>query len=368
MNLYFDNSSTSFPKPPEVALAMKDCISNVMGNYSRGENYSNLLIAERFYETRTMLSEMFNISHSENVIFTQNATLGMNTILFGLDLRDKHVLISPLEHNCVMRPLEYLRQNNNLQYEILPSEKDGSIKIGSIIKSIKKNTALIIVNHVSNVNGVTQDISKIKGVAPDISLLIDAAQSAGSERIDVSSWGIDYLVFTGHKSLFGPSGTGGFYIKKPETIKSFIYGGTGSVSDSLDMPSFTPDKFEAGTPNIPGIFGLWAALRHQPKTFDKMPLYKFINEIRAYPELNVYCAEAEESQGNLLSITHKTKNLTDFSNEMRKKYDIKTRIGMHCASMSHKHLNTYPVGTMRISFSPYHSATDYERLKEAIMT
>jgi len=366
MNLYFDNSSTSYPKPSEVARAMKDCIDEVMGNYSRGGYYSNLCIAEKFYETRTMLAELFNIIKSENIIFTPNATVGMNYVLFGLDLRGKHILISPLEHNCVMRPLEYLRKNNNIKYDMLPAEKDGRIKIDSIEKSIQKNTALIIINHVSNVNGVIQDISNIKRVAPDIPLLIDAAQSAGAEEIDVVNWGIDYLVFTGHKSLFGPSGTGGFYIHNPESIKTLIHGGTGSLSDSYEMPAFTPDKFEAGTPNIPGVYGLWAALKHHPKSFDRELLSSFFKHLKEQDYLNVYCAETIENQGSLFSITHKQLKLTDFANKLCTDHDIKTRIGLHCSPASHRFLGTYPEGTMRISFSAYHRASDLEKLKEAI--
>jgi selenocysteine lyase/cysteine desulfurase len=314
-----------------------------------------------------LLAKLFSIDNTENIIFTPNATSGMNAILFGLGLKNKHVLISPLEHNCVMRPLEYLKNNHYLSYDVLPAGIDGKIIIESVKKSLKKNTALIVVNHMSNVNGVIQDIKQIKAAAPDIPLLVDAAQSAGAETIDVKNWGIDYLVFTGHKNLLGPAGTGGFYVKNPETINTFIYGGTGSMSTSIDMPTFTPDKYEAGTPNIPGIFGLHAALKYKPTPFDKKILTKFIKNIKDNDDINLYNAEKETDQGALLSITHKVMRLSDFMNRVNKNKNIMTRVGLHCSPASHMYLGTYPEGTMRISFSSYHTKNDVEELLDAIM-
>ena len=284
MNLYFDNSTTSYPKPPEVGAAMLYCINNLKGSYSRGFSNDSQKIAEVFFETKELLSKIINAESSENIIFTPNATTATNTILNGLSLKNKRVIISPLEHNAIMRYL----YNNKIKYDILPSNPDGSIIPEKISNYIKKNTALIIINHTSNVNGVIQDISQIKKYVTNTPILIDAAQSIGVEKIDVLNWDIDYLVWTGHKGLLGPSGTGGFYIKNPQTIKPFIYGGTGSVSDSFCMPDFIPDKFEAGTPNIPGIFGLHAALKNKPKSIDKSLILDFIDSLKKETDFNIF--------------------------------------------------------------------------------
>lgn len=364
MNLYFDNAATSFPKPDIVAETVFDCLKNIKGNYGRGSSKENIKIAEVFYETRELLAKLFNIKKSENIIYTLNASSAMSTILFGLNLQNKQVLISPLEHNCVMRPLEYLKNHGILEYDFLPSKKDGKIIATEIKKHIKSNTALIIINHESNVNGLIQDIASIRNQVPDIPLLIDSAQSAGLETINVTELDIDFLVFTGHKGLFGPTGTGGFYVKNSQLLKPLIFGGTGSRSDSLQMPDFNPDKFEAGTPNIPGIFGLWSALKNPPPKTDKPMIRNFIHFLKNNSNFNVFCAENDEDQGSVISLTHH--RLTEIYNTLCQKFEITTRLGLQCSPVAHKYLNTFPTGTLRISFSPYHSEEDILFLQNAL--
>ena len=377
MNKYFDNSATSYPKDPLVAETVATCLRDIKGSFSRGHTKDSIRIAEVFFETREMLAKLFNADKSENIIFTQNATMAMNNVLFGLDLYKKHVLVSPLEHNCVMRPLEFLRKSKILKYNILPANPDGSIIYEKIKKQIKKNTALIVINHTSNVNGLTQDINQIRKYIGNIPLLIDAAQSAGHENIDISKADIDYLVFTGHKGLYGPCGTGGFYLKDLNSLKSFVYGGTGSRSDSFDMPEFTPDKFEAGTPNIPGIFGLWAALKALPAltscqseisaTITSVPINSFIDFLKSKTDFEIYSAIEKEKQAPLVSISHKSLKITDIANDLYRKHEIATRLGLHCAPAAHRFLGTYPEGTIRLSFSRYHTPEDIEYLENSIL-
>ena len=367
MNKYFDNASTSFPKPDIVVETMVDCIKNIMGSYNRGSTKNNIHIAEIFFETRELLANLFNADKSENIIFTQNATTAMNQILFGINLYKKHVLVSPLEHNCVMRPLEFLKKNNIIKYSILPANPDGSIILEKIKSQIKKKTALIVINHASNVNGIIQNIQNIRKYVDDIPLLIDAAQSAGISNIDIKNSGIDFLVFTGHKALYGPTGTAGFYIKNPECMKPLVYGGTGSNSDSFDMPTFTPDKFEAGTQNIPGIFGLWAALKTLSPIQNHLPIVTNIIEfLKKNTDFDIHCAFDQNQQAPIFSISHKNKNITEIANNLYSKHEIVTRLGLHCTPATHKFLGTYPQGTIRFSFSKFHSENDFEYLKKII--
>ena len=369
MNTYFDNATTSFPKPAVVPEAIFNCLNHTKGSYGRGTTSHNLKIAEVFYQAREMTAKLFNAESPDNIIFTASATIAMNTILFGLDLHKKHVLVSPMEHNCVMRPLEYLKSQGVLEYDILPAHPDGSVNFDEFSKQIKHNTALIIINHVSNVNGVTQKLEQFKHYTPNIPLLVDAAQSAGLEKIDIIDSNIDYLVFTGHKALFGPSGTGGAYIKDPKSVKTFIYGGTGSVSNSLDMPEFTPDKFESGTPNVPGVFGLWAALSNPTPVGSYKPLIiDFIDFLKNKTDFMVYCAHDKEQQGSLISIKHKTQKLEIIADRLYKEFEIITRVGIQCAPLAHMHLRSHPEGTLRFSFSPLHTQDDLEYLKNAIKT
>jgi cysteine desulfurase family protein len=374
MNLYFDNSTTSFPKPKTVIDTVAGCLCDISGSYARGITDSNIKIAEIFYQTRELLSELFHADCSDNLIFCANATTAINTILMGLNLRDKHILISPLEHNAVMRPIEFLKKNANITYDMLPADTDGKINLSVIASKIQKNTALCIINHVSNVNGLIQDIASIKKHIPDIPLLVDAAQSAGVHHIDVGESHVDYLVYTGHKGLLGPTGIGGFYVREPKTLKPLVYGGTGSMSNSLDMPDFAPDIFEAGTPNTVGIFGLWAALRERKESgvsgdseCSEM-VRDVIDFVQNQTDLDVYCAKDKDTQGNLFSVTHRKKSVTDIAQALYRDHLIVTRVGLHCAPFAHKFLGSYPAGSLRITISKSHSHQDIAYLKKALQS
>lgn len=362
MNTYFDNAATSFPKPKQVSTAISNCLENIAGSYGRGSSTNNISIAQTFFDTREQLANLFNINDSSKIIFTLNATMAMNTILFGLNLKNRHILISPMEHNCVTRPLNYLQQKGIINYDTLPADTDGFIKINEIKQLIKPNTALVIINHESNINGVVQNLTEIKQQIKDIPLLIDASQSAGHFQIDNQILDSNFIVFTGHKALLGPTGIGGFYIKDQNKVSSFIYGGTGSISESLNMPEFTPDKFEAGTPNIIGVYGLNTALHNLPEYINNQDIYNFIKELKYNTDYKVYSANDFSRQGFVISITHPTKSITDIHNLLQSKYNIISRIGLHCSPLAHQHINTYPTGTIRFSFSAYHRKEDIEFL------
>jgi len=374
LNLYFDNASTSFPKPQMVSESIKFYLEKVPGSYGRGFTASHKLIAEVFYESRELLTTLFHADKSEKIIITPNATISLNTILFGLDLRNKHVLISQFEHNSVLRPLNHLRQTVGLTYDFLNCDVDGSIILDDLPRQIRKNTSLIIVNHVSNVTGLIQNIHQVKKYVPGLPLVVDAAQSAGLEHIDIEEGQIDYLVFTGHKSLLGPSGIGGFYLKNPASIKPFYYGGTGSFSDSDDMPMFIPDRFEAGTQNITGILGLRASLNYliNQTGHDKKELFELLEFLKKETLFRVYCANYENQtdftnqQSFLFSITHPHIKTSELANLLYTKYGIITRAGLHCAPTTHKYLGTTPSGTVRISFSSFHTQEEYYFLRKIL--
>jgi cysteine desulfurase family protein len=365
---YFDSATTSYPKQQIVIDAMSNCMTHIAASYGRGTSQHNLNIAETFYQTRDLLANLLNAKKTDNIIFCLNATTAINNILFGLDLANKHILISPLQHNAVMRPLSYLRRTANLDFDILPAFADGSIDYSTVKSAIRPNTALCIINHVSNVNGLITDISLYKQYIPDIPLLVDAAQSVGIQHIDIDKWGVDYLAFTGHKGLCGPTGTGGFYIRDVSTLKPLIYGGTGSKSDSIDMPEFAPDMYEAGTPNIVGIYGLNAALSQlDSRKIDINLTLDFISFINNKTDFEILCASEPRSQSSLFSIRHQKISNTSIADKLYIDFNITTRVGLHCAPMTHQHLGTYPTGTVRISFSPFHTVEEIEHLKNGLM-
>ncbi len=367
LNTYFDNGATSFPKPRAVADKMYTYISEIGGTYGRSAYKRVIHTSEIVETTREKMAERLGVSNPEKIVFSFNATSALNTIIFGLNLNNCHILLSPLEHNSVVRPLEYIRQRNNITCEVLPHYPDGLIDTGNIKNFLREETKLVIVNHQSNVNGCIQPIAEIKKQIGSIPILIDLAQSLGHTEIYIDNWDIDFAAFTGHKGLLGPTGTGGFFVNRPELLEPFVFGGTGSRSESFEMPVFMPDKFEAGTPNIAGIFGLLGALENpQPNFYSQEHFTALMREIEEIPYLKCHKAIDPKTQGPLFSINHRDYNCSQFADALFTRYQIETRSGLHCAPLAHQTLGTYPFGTVRIALSPYHSHNDLEYLLKSL--
>ena len=368
-NGYFDNAATSFPKPENVGKEILRYLYEIGGPYGRSF-YGKALDVSRFVEeTRFLASEKFG-ADADNLVFTSNATYGINTVLKGMaNLENKEVLISPLEHNAVMRPLRELENSKKITIKTLSSDSDGFINIQNIKKSLSPKTGLVVINHQSNVNGVIQPISEIKKAIGNIPILIDAAQSAGHVEINIDEDNLDFVAFTGHKGLLGPTGTGGIFLKHPDMIKQIVEGGTGSKSESFETPMFLPDKFEAGTPNIVGLFGLGGALNSNLEIkHTKNDFINFITEVKQVEGYRVYCANSENRQGDLFSISADFCDSSTLAMHLYQKHNIETRVGLHCSPLAHKFLGTYPTGTVRIAPSKYyHSVEDFNQVIDALV-
>ena len=366
-NLYFDNAATSFPKPPETAFFISNYLNIAGGTYGRS-SYERVIRATSFVEDcRDEMAKILGTRFNDHIFFCQNATMGANTLLQGLSLQSGRILISPLEHNAVMRPLEKLEKERGITTELLPCHTDGRIHAEMLNRISLNNVVLIIINHQSNVNGVIQPLAEIKKWAGAIPVMADVSQSLGEVPFFADKWNIDYLFFTGHKGLLGPTGTGGFFARNTQTLAPLLYGGTGSNSDSYDMPDILPDKFEAGTPNIAGIYGLYGALTHRPECrHTRNDFLSCIDEISHIPDIRVCKASENEYQGNLFSVTHKRKKPSQLAYQLFHLYGIETRQGLHCAPLAHKTLGTFPDGSVRISCSPYHTAGDLEYMANAL--
>lgn len=367
MNTYFDNSGTSFPKPPQVAEAIMTYLNKGGGTYGRaayGRAYQATVLVE---ECRDKLAEVMGVSDSAHISFTANSTTALNTVIKGLPLRGRRVLVSPLEHNAVMRPLLFLKETEGVAIEILQAHPDGVVDIEALKLINRTNIGLVVINHQSNVSGVVQPIADICKWAADIPVLIDGSQSAGHVPLQLQKWGVDYFAFTGHKGLLGPTGVGGFYAREPEKLKTLIHGGTGSASDSFEMPDYMPDKFQAGTPNIVGIVGLLAALKNAPvpmlKAADWQKGIRFIASLKGF---KVLCASVEHEQGCTFSFTHDHLSPSQLARELFDKYGIEVRSGLHCAPSAHRYYSTFPQGTTRIALSPYHLSEDLDYLYSAL--
>ena len=368
-NRYFDNAATSFPKPPAVAESVNRYLTEIGATYGRGA-YPRIVEASGTVETlRELLAQKLGVARPERILFTSNATAGINTILFGLGLHDCHVLVSPLEHNAVMRPLHELVKRSGVSYDTLPHGPDGRIDTTRIRNTLRPDTRLVIVNHQGNVNGVVQPVQAVKAAIGEIPLLLDLAQSLGHTLVRLDEWQVDYAAFTGHKGLLGPTGIGGYFLRRPDTIQPSIFGGTGSRSDSFEMPEFLPDRFEGGTPNVTGIYGLYGALIEPVQPLHtKADFSELIDAVSKLPEMTVYCAIDPESRGSLFSLTHRTIDCGTLAQRLQQQYSIETRSGLHCAPLAHKTLGTFPDGTVRFAVSPYHTSEDFEYLFNALVS
>lgn len=354
--IYLDNAATSWPKPDCVTEAMVRAITQCGGNAGRGGHRLALAAGELLYEVRERAASFFGCDDPFRVIFTQNITMAVNLVLKGFLHPGDHVLVSPMEHNAVMRPLTAM----GIHYDILPGDKNGRVILSEIGKYIRNNTKLIIVCHESNVNGVVQPLREIGEIAHanGISLLADCAQSAGHIPLHVENDAIDFLCFTGHKGLYGPTGTGGVVFGSNvdiEQIQPLTEGGTGSFSESFEQPDFMPDRFESGTQNVCGLAGLNAGIQWiEEQGFDSLAekCKKLMNDFRCGLE-SISGVHVYSGEGYVLSVTIDGIDNGTAAAELESRWGIMTRIGLHCAPLAHRTLGTFPNGTIRFAVSPF---------------
>ena len=366
MKVYLDNGSTSFPKPKIVADSIYNYLTNIGGNPGRA-NHSNALESNRYlYMAREEICNFFNYDKIENVIFTSNITASLNILLNGVIKPGDHVITSSMEHNSVIRPLYNLKQLLNIDLDIVNANSIGIIDVNEIKKRIKTNTKLVVLTHASNVTGSIQPIKEIGDLckANDIFFILDSAQSAGVLDINFKELSLSALAFTGHKSLLGPQGIGGFIIddKLNEICTPYVLGGTGSLSHSLTQPDFLPDKFESGTLNIPGIIGLYEAIKFI-NSVGLNTIYEhnsylreyLISEILNIPNYKISGALDKENGTSCVSITHSKLDISELSYILDSDFNISNRSGLHCAPLAHKTIGTYPNGTVRLSLGYFNT-------------
>lgn len=376
--IYMDQAATSFPKAPGVIETMVEFMSQVGTNINRGSYENAYETAEIVYETREQLCKLFHFEpladNVKNVIFTPNITYALNFIIKGYLQTGDHVLVSSMEHNAVMRPLVQLQKDRGITFDRIPCTKKGEIQIDAIESMIQKNTKAIIMTHSSNVCGTLMPIKEIGEIAYRYGLkfIVDSAQTAGTFPISMRDMHIDALAFTGHKGLLGPQGIGGFLItdEMADQMTPLITGGTGSISDTEETPTFLPDKFEAGTLNLPGIMGLHRSLKYieevginNIRERELKLTQQFIDGVSKIEGIRMIGKTTCENRSAVVSL--QTDNLDEaiLAFRLDQEYQIMTRVGMHCAPNAHKTLGTFPEGTIRFSFG--HSNTE-EEVNEAI--
>lgn len=368
--IYFDNSATTFPKPLRVREAVSRASSR-FANPGRGGHSLSMSAAEEIYAARKAAAEFFDTDKPENVIFTVNCTTAINMVIKGVLKSGDHVVVSELEHNSVMRPLEKLKLRGITitQAKVYPC--DDNRTIDSFRKSINAKTRLVICTHASNVWGIRLPVERISALSHEygIPILVDAAQSAGVIPISIRKSGIDFLCTAGHKGLYGPMGTGLLSVGGDIIPDSLVEGGTGSSSMSFEQPEELPDKLESGTPNVPGISGLRAGIEFVAgNKAENIARHEFVLIKRLYRELakmdgiKLYMPEPEpEFFVPIISFNVKEADSEAAAFELGKR-GIAVRAGLHCSPAAHKAIGTLERGAVRVSPSIFNKASDIDRL------
>ncbi len=371
--IYLDNGSTSFPKAPGVGKVMADFIEKVGVNVARGGYEEAYSAAEVVLDTREKLCRLFHFDRPENVIFTSGITASMNVLLKGLLEPGDVVLTTSMEHNAVMRPLRQLEQKG-VRVELIPCNRDGTVDFGAYVDLLSLRPRALVMTHASNVCGTLMPVKEMVELAQaqGIWTMVDCAQSAGLIPIDMADWGVDAIAFAGHKGLLGPQGIGGFLItdELAAELDPLLSGGTGSISHMETVPDFLPDRFEPGTPNLPGIFGLNAALtwlleQGTDKLFahEMQCTARLIEGFSALEGIRIAGRTQLTGRTAVVSVEFLHMDNADAAYLLEDQYGIMTRCGLHCAPTAHKSLGTFPQGTVR--FAPGH-ATTMEEVEAAI--
>ena len=371
--IYLDQASTSFPKAPGVAQAMMDYLTMNGVNVNRGCYSSAYSAEEVIYETRQLLAELFHFSKCKNVIFTPNVT-SLNFILKGFLKPGDHILVSAMEHNAVMRPVVQLA-SLGISFDRIPCRTDGSMILEKVEELIRPETKAIVTLHASNVCGTRMPLDALGEICQrhQLYFVVDSAQTAGIVPINMDKMHIDALAFTGHKGLRGPQGTGGFLVSQElaEQMEPLISGGTGSVSHTEEIPDFMPDRFESGTPNLPGIYGLHEALlylkTHSLQAINEKELSLtgyFLEQLQALDDtgrhIRIIGKKDLTDRNAVVSIQTPEIDMSQVAWQLDNEYGVMTRVGLHCAPNAHKTLGTYPAGTIRFSFGPENTKNELD--------
>ncbi len=375
--IYLDNASTTFPKPKEVIEYMTDFYSNYGVSPDRVSSEIATKAAEVVDASRRKLAELFGGSAPERLVFGYNITDSLNLLINSVLEQGDHVICTTLEHNAVLRPLYFLNDHRGVELDIVPFDEYGYIDPEDVKSKIKENTKLVLIIHGSNVVGTIQPIKEVGAICRREGVLFstDTAQTAGLVPIDMPSMNIDVVCFTGHKSLMGPTGIGGMYIREQLKITPSRSGGTGILSELREQPEEFPYCLEFGTPNLLGIAGLLAAQEwissqggiseiHKREMKLANRLHDGLSEIK---NVKLYCADLSHDHLPVLAFNVEGMNATDAGNKLDLEYNIANRTGLHCAPLAHKALGTDKSGgTVRLSIGPFNTEEDIDSAIKAV--
>lgn len=356
--IYFDNSATSRPKPDCVYDAFNYYVREIGTSPGRGSYNLAIQASRMLYQSRKTVGLFFGAPNPRNVVFTKNSTEAINLLFNGLLKTGDHVLISPFEHNAVLRPLHCLKEKGVIDYSVLPEAAIyGDEDIG---KYVNRNTVLIALTLASNLTGQIIFSHRIAEQAKKLGLrvFVDASQGAGKKLINMKDDFIDYVAFTGHKDLLALPGVGGLISSEALTIEPLIQGGTGIHGENYINPDIYPEAYESGTLNMPAIWALKTAIDYINENISEIHSKEteiidyLISELSKLPSVTIYRKDAKRVPTFCFNIDGiKSSNVVERLSDL----DICVRGGIHCAIKGHETLNTVETGVVRVSINQYNS-------------
>ncbi len=368
--IYLDNAATVYPKPAEPMAKALELYQRVGVNPGRSGFDLGQVGADFLFKGREVLTSFFGGTDPERLCFNYNASEALNILIQGLVKQGDHVVTTVLEHNSVIRPINHLAREGVISVDYVPCDADCRVDPAAIESHLRENTTLCVVNHGSNVLGVVQPVAEIGALCRErgVRLVIDVAQTAGVVPIDVEAMKVDALAFTGHKSLLGPAGIGGLYVRPGVEVGQTRAGGTGVKSAYPYHLEEYPFRLEVGTPNLLGVLALilaheWIVERGGVEAIHagEMQLFERLQAGLAGIEgITLHGTTSLEHRLPVLSFTIDGQDAADTGTLLDVDHDVATRTGLHCAPLIHAHMGTSPRGTVRMSIGPSNTVEEVE--------
>lgn len=375
--IYFDNAATSYYKP---ACVKRTLIKSLKHSANPGRSGHNLSLKNAFkvFNARQTVAKHFNCPNPNLVIFTKNCTEALNLAIIGLmknNKEKKHVICSCFEHNSVLRPLTYLKEQNLITLTIITPINNKNITLNDVKRAVNKNTSLICLTHISNVLGVENNIEEIGNFCKQnqILFLVDCAQSVGHKKIDMQKFNINFLTFSGHKGFMSPQGVGALCINSTILPQPINFGGTGTDSLSIVQPKDPPECFESGTIMTPNILALESGIKYVENHFNKhnkklMMLTNYLtHKLKLLEDENILTIYSPlNTQAGVVAFNLRNLNSNEVAEELNSSYNIAVRSGLHCAPLTHKFLGTTKIGVVRVSLSFKNTKRQINKLIDAL--
>ena len=371
--IYLDNAATTFQKPRCVIEAVASAMEH-MGNAGRGASDAALDASRTIFTAREALADLFGAEHPSCMVFTANSTESLNIAIKGLFSPGDRVVTTMLEHNSVLRPL-YELEEHGVELEIVAADERGVLDYAALEAAVTPGTRGVVCTHASNLTGNMVDIARVGKIAHAAGsvFVVDASQTAGAFPINVQELGVDVLCFTGHKSMLGPQGTGGMYVRSGLEVRPLLSGGSGIDTYNRHHPSQMPTALEAGTLNGHGIAGLAAAVGYLNETGmetirsrELELMRRFYDGVRTIPSIKVYGDFDAELRAPIVALNIGDYDSSEVSDELNLTYGIVTRPGAHCAPLMHKALGTVSQGAVRFSFSHFNTEEEVDSAVQAL--